>query len=177
MFLVHVAVVYFFSPQRCWGSARWRTPWPRRWRCSPSRMPAWRWYPQCLWRPSHSAGPLPRRTNTPTTGRPGSLWSQSPGNKEEHISSRNGSYKSVVVCDPQILVWNVIIFAAWFKLQDQYLQKWVQSQSPCRRACNLNTPTEPPCCTGSRRWRCPQRTPPRRLNRPPSVWSRQSGYK
>lgn len=61
--------------------------------------------------------------------------------------------------------------------QDRYSQKWVQSQNPCRRACSPSTPTEPPCCTESRRWRRPRRTPLRRPSLPPCVSSWQSGYK
>lgn len=87
--------LHFFSPQRCWGSASWRTLWPHRWCCSPCRAPAWRWCLRCPWHTSHSAGPSPRRTNTPATGRPGLPWPQSPGNEEEDISSAGRSYKSL----------------------------------------------------------------------------------
>lgn len=79
--------IFYFSPQRCWGCASWRTPWPHRWRCRPCRVPAWRWRLRCPSHPSHSAGPSPRRMNTPATGRPGSQWSQSPGNEDGQRSA------------------------------------------------------------------------------------------
>lgn len=53
----------------------------------------------------------------------------------------------------------------------RYSQEWVQSQNPCRRACTLNTPGEPPCCTESRHSRCPRRTLLRRPSLPPCVSS------
>lgn len=68
-----------FSPQRCWGFSGWQTPWPRRWRWSPRTERAWMRCPRCPWRPSRSAGPWPRRRNTPARGRPGSPWPGSPG--------------------------------------------------------------------------------------------------
>ena len=58
---------------------------------------------------------------------------------------------------------------------DQYSRKWVQSQSPCRRACSLDKPAGPPCCTGSRRWRCPRRTRRRTRSPRPGAWSWRSG--
>lgn len=50
---------------------------------------------------------------------------------------------------------------------DQYSQKWDQSQSPCRRACSRDKPTAPPCCRGSRQRPRPQRTPMQRSRLPP----------
>ena len=58
-----------------------------------------------------------------------------------------------------------------------YSQRWARSQSPCRRACSLSRPTEPPCSRGSRRWRCPRRTPPRRPSLPSGASSWRSGYR